>query len=192
MKPKVATLLLTTTLAGVLTLSVAGCNKAPEVAASAVPRTSVGTEIDDSVLTTKVKAALLSDPDVKSFDIKTETRKGEVQLSGFVDNQAQIDRAVAVARAVEGVTGIDNKVAIKGPPTTVGNKVDDGIVTTQVKAALIADEKVKSSDIAVVTRKGEVQLSGFVDSQTQMDRAILVARGIEGVATVSNEMSLKK
>ena len=63
----------------------------------------MGTDIDDSTITTKVKSALLADADVKSFDIKVETRKGEVQLSGFVDNQAQIDRAIAVAKGVEGV-----------------------------------------------------------------------------------------
>ncbi len=178
--------------AAVLALSVAGCTKPADVTTTPAPSTSVGTAIDDSVLTTKVKSVLLSDPDVKSFDIKTETRKGEVQLSGFVDNQAQIDRAVTLVRAIEGVSGVDNKVALKGSATTIGNKVDDGIVTAQVRAALLADEKVKSSDIGVVTRKGEVQLSGFVDSQSQMDRATLVAGGIAGVSRVANEMSIKK
>jgi len=185
-------LFLSTAIAAALVLSIAGCTKPADVVAPAAAPTSVGTVIDDSVLTTRVKAGLLGDSDVKSFDIQAETRKGEVQLSGFVDNQAQIDRAVAIVRAIDGVTGVDNKIALKGAATTLGNKVDDGIVTTQVKAALIADEKVKSSDIGVVTRKGEVQLSGFVDSQSQIDRAVLVARGVNGVVTVSNEMSLKK
>ncbi len=179
-------------LAVALAFVLGGCTKAVETTGTAPPTTSVGTAIDDSVLTTKVRSGLLSDSDVKSFDIKAETRKGEVQLSGFVDNQAQIDRALAVVRAIDGVTSVDNKIAIKGSATTVGNKVDDGIVTTRVKAALLGDERVKSSDIGVLTRKGEVQLSGFVDSQNQMDRALLVARGIEGVLQVSNEMSLKK
>jgi len=185
-------LFLSTAVAAALALSMVGCTKPADVVAPAAAPTSVGTVIDDSVLTTRVKAGLLGDSDVKSFDIQAETRKGEVQLSGFVDNQAQIDRAVAIVRAIDGVTGVDNKIALKGAATTLGNKVDDGIVTTQVKAALIADEKVKSSDIGVVTRKGEVQLSGFVDSQSQIDRAVLVARGVNGVVTVSNEMSLKK
>ena len=58
--------------------------------------------------------------------------------------------------------------------------------------ALLADTTVKSFDIAVLTRKGEVQLSGFVDSQGQIDRALEVTRGVEGVASVGNEMSIKK
>ena len=152
----------------------------------------MGTDIDDSTITTKVKSALLADADVKSFDIKVETRKGEVQLSGFVDNQAQIDRAIAVAKGVEGVKSIDNKMSLKTTDTTVGEKIDDGVITTKVKAALLADSGVNSSDISVVTRDGVVQLSGFVDNQTQIDRATEVARGVEGVKNVVNEMSVKK
>jgi hyperosmotically inducible protein len=157
-----------------------------------VAGSTLGTEIDDSVVTSKVRSSLLADPDVKSFDFKIETRKGEVQLSGFVDNQAQLNRAIEITRAVAGVKSIDSKVSLKGAPTTIGNKVDDGVVTTQVKAALLADPRVKSLDIAVVTRRGEVQLSGFVDSQAQIDRAFELARSVEGVSHVRNDMSIKK
>jgi hyperosmotically inducible protein len=161
--------------------------------ATATPRpTTVGTKIDDGVVTTKVKSALIADPDVKGLDIKVETRKGEVQLSGFVDSQAQVDRAVQIASGVEGVNAIDNKMSLKAGKATVGNTVDDSIVTAKVKTALVADSTVKSSDIAVVTRKGDVQLSGYVDNQSQIDRAIEVARGIDGVKKVENKMAVKK
>lgn len=192
MKTNLGLFVLGTTLAGVLTLFVSGCSKTSDSTGTPPPSTTVGTEIDDSVVTTRVKSALLADPDVKSFDFKVETRKGEVQLSGFVDNQSQIDRATTITRGVAGVSSIDNKLSLKGAATTVGNKVDDGIITTKVKTALLADANVKSFDITVVTRKDEVQLSGFVDNQSQMDRAIEVARGIEGVRNVRNEMSIKK
>ena len=153
---------------------------------------SVGTEIDDGVVTAKVKSAMLADPEIKSFEIKVETRKGQVQLSGFVDTQARIDSAMALARKVEGVKGVDNSMSLKDGKATVGNTVDDCIVTTKVKSAFLGDASVKSFDIAVVTRKGEVQLSGFVDNQTQIDRAMVLARGVEGVQSVNNEMSIKK
>lgn len=187
-------LVLTITLISALTIS--GCGKSEEKATTPPPppaaKTTVGTDIDDGTITTKVKSALLADADVKSFDIKVETRKGEVQLSGFVDNQAQIDRAIAVAKGVEGVKSVDNKMSLKATDTTVGEKIDDGVITTKVKAALLADSGIKSSDISVVTRDGVVQLSGFVDNQTQIDRATEVARGVEGVKNVVNEMSVKK
>jgi hyperosmotically inducible periplasmic protein len=154
--------------------------------------TTVGTEIDDSGVTARVRSALLADPDVKSFEIKVETRKGQVQLSGFVDTQARIDNAIALTRKVEGVKGVENGMRLKDGKATVGNTVDDSIVTTKVKAALLADPAIKSFDIAIVTRKGEVQLSGYVDNQTQINRAIDIARAVEGVQSINNEMSIKK
>jgi hyperosmotically inducible protein len=192
MKTRLGLLVSATALAAVISVLVGGCSKPADETGMPPPSTTVGTEIDDSVVTTRVKSALLADPDIKSFDFKVETRKGEVQLSGFVDNQAQIDRATAVIRGVAGVKNIENKLSLKGEATTVGNKVDDGIITSKVKAALLADVNIKSLDIAVETRKGEVQLSGFVDNQSQIERAIETARGIEGVRNVRNEMSIKK
>lgn len=97
-------------LSAALAILLAGCGNQQ---ATSPASTTVGTEIDDTVVTTKVKSALLADPDIKSFDIAVVTRKGEVQLSGFVDNQAQIDHAVGIARKVDGVTGIGNEMSIK-------------------------------------------------------------------------------
>jgi hyperosmotically inducible protein len=182
-------------------LSIAGCGKSEEkarapgeapTATAPEAKTTVGTTIDDSTITTKVKSALLADPDVKGLDIKVETNKGEVQLSGFVDSQIQIDRAISVARGVEGVKNVQNKMALKTTQTTVGEKIDDGIITTKVKGALVAEYGVDSGDIAVVTRDGEVQLSGFVKDQSQIERATSVARSTEGVKNVINELSVKK
>ena len=73
---------------------------------------SVGTSVDDGVITTKVKSTLFADPEVKSFDIKVETRKGTVQLSGFVDSQTRIDRALDLARRVEGVKNVENHMTV--------------------------------------------------------------------------------
>ncbi len=192
MKARLESMVLYTLLAGAAPLFISACNKPQDVVSVPSPSTSVGTEIDDSVITAQVKSALIGDADIKSFDFKVETRKGEVQLSGFVDNQMQVDKAIAVARAVSGVKTIDNKMRMKGAPTTIGNKVDDGVITASVKTALLADASVKSFDIAVVTRKGEVQLSGFVDNQGQIDRAVEIARNVSGVSMVGNEMSIKK
>jgi hyperosmotically inducible protein len=75
--------------------------------------TTLGTDLDDSVVTTRVKSALLADENVKGFDISVETRKGEAHLSGLIDTQIQIDRAVQIASKIEGVKSIVNKMSIK-------------------------------------------------------------------------------
>lgn len=174
-------------------LSIAGCGKSGDKGPQTETKTTVGTEIDDTVMTTKVKSALLRDTGLESLDIKVETRKGVVQLSGFVDSQNQMDRAMAVAQGVDGVSNVDNKIRIKAKDTSVGAKIDDSVITTKVKAALISDPIIKNFDIGVVTRDGEVQLSGFVEDQTQVDRAIEVAREVEGVKNVlDDQVSIKK
>jgi hyperosmotically inducible protein len=73
----------------------------------------VGEALDDATITAKVKTALLQAPDVKGLDVKVETDKAVVQLSGFVASQAQIDRAVEVAKGVRGVREVQNKMSVK-------------------------------------------------------------------------------
>ena len=184
-------------VSGAALILVSGCDTQKTESSVMAPAaksvtTSVGTEIDDGVVTAKVKSALLADPDVKSFDLKVETRKGEVMLSGFVGNLAQAERAILVARGVEGVKDVTNKMDLKDGAATVGNTVDDGIITAKIKAALLTDPNIKSLDIAVVTSKGEAQLSGFVNNQNQIDRATELARAVDGVKAVSSVMSIKK
>lgn len=179
-------------LAFAASLLASGCDKREGTTGTPVSGTTVGTEIDDSVVTTRVRSALLADPDVKSLDIKVETRKGNVQLSGFVDSQERIDKAIALVLKVEGVKGVENGMSLRSDKATVGNTVDDSVITTRVRSALIADPGVKSFDISVVTRKGEVQLSGYVDNRTQINRVIEIVNGVEGVQKVTNEMTVKK
>jgi hyperosmotically inducible protein len=170
------------------------CSKSvePETVTPLAPPITMGTQVDDAVITSSVKSVLLADDLVKGFDLQVETRKGTVQLSGFVDSQAQIDQAVALTRAVAGVTDVENGVTLKGSPSTVGNKIDDTTVTGRVKTALLADPDIKSFDISVVTFKGEVQLTGFVNSQNQIDTAGKLASAAEGASGVKNELMIKQ
>ena len=72
-----------------------------------------GEYVDDSVITTKVKSAILNDSSLKVNEINVETFKGVVQLSGFVRSQADVDKAVQVARGVAGVKSVKNDMRIK-------------------------------------------------------------------------------
>jgi len=72
-----------------------------------------GEYVDDSVITTKVKAAIFNEPTLKSAEINVETFKGVVQLSGFVNSQSDINKAVEVARDVKGVTSVKNDMRLK-------------------------------------------------------------------------------
>jgi osmotically-inducible protein OsmY len=72
-----------------------------------------------------------------------------------------------------------------------GRVVDDSVITGKVKAALVADPTTKAHQISVETFKGEVQLSGFVDSNEARSRATQVAKQVEGVRSVKNELELR-
>ena len=72
-----------------------------------------GEYVDDSVITGKVKAAILEEPSLKSTEINVETFKGVVQLSGFVSSQSKINTAMATAEHVKGVTSVKNDMRLK-------------------------------------------------------------------------------
>jgi osmotically-inducible protein OsmY len=74
---------------------------------------------------------------------------------------------------------------------STGEYIDDTVITTRVKAAFIGDEQVKAGEVNVETFKGVVQLSGFVSSEAAMARAVEIARGIDGVASVKNDMRIR-
>jgi len=81
--------------------------------ASTSKQESTGEYVDDSVITTKVKSLLAADDFLKSFEISVETYKGTVQLSGFVDSQKAIDKAVEITRGVKGVKSVKNNLSVK-------------------------------------------------------------------------------
>ena len=89
-----------------LMLTALGCGSTSQ-------KSSTGEYLDDSVITTKVKTAIFNEPSLKSGQISVETYKSVVQLSGFVDSAASIDKAVAIARSVQGVSSVKNDMRLK-------------------------------------------------------------------------------
>lgn len=81
--------------------------------ASTAKHEGTGEFVDDTAITTKVKAAIFAEPGLKSAEINVETFKGIVQLSGFVHSQADINKAVEVTRGVNGVKSIKNDMRLK-------------------------------------------------------------------------------
>lgn len=81
--------------------------------ASTAKHEGTGEYVDDTVITTKVKAAILGEASLKSAEINVETFKGVVQLSGFVNSQADINKAVELARTIKGVKSVKNSMRLK-------------------------------------------------------------------------------
>jgi hyperosmotically inducible protein len=100
-------------LAGMLVATLGCASTSSKDSGSTSKKESAGEYIDDSVITTKVKAAVLNEPTLKSFEINVETYKGVVQLSGFVRSEANIKKAIEVARGVKGVSSVKNDMRLK-------------------------------------------------------------------------------
>ncbi|POT28703.1 molecular chaperone OsmY [Citrobacter freundii] len=149
----------------------------------------VGNFMDDSTITAKVKAALVDHESIKSTDISVKTDQKVVTLSGFVESQAQAEEAVKVAKGVEGVTSVSDKLHVRdSKDTSVKGYAGDTAITSEVKAKLLADDIVPSRKVKVETTDGVVQLSGTVESQAQSDRAESIAKAIDGVKSVKNDL----
>ena len=96
----------TSVFSGLLLAALVGC-------ASTAQHEGTGEYIDDTVITGKVKAALVADPELKAHEINVETYKGTVQLSGFVAQPDHIPKAVNLTRGVRGVKAVKNDILVK-------------------------------------------------------------------------------
>lgn len=90
-----------------------------------------------------------------------------------------------------GVLSLSTGCAGTATNQSTGEYIDDAAVTAKVKTALVRDEVVSAMQVDVTTFKGNVQLSGFVDTADQKSRAEQIARGIDGVTEVTNNISVK-
>ena len=166
---------------------------------------SIGQYIDDSVITVKVKAAIINDPLLKASEIKVTTENGTVWLSGTLDSQEKINRAIEVAKNQENVRSVQNNLTLGVPEQSaseqagqkldkagesIGQYIDDSVITANVKAAIIDDPLLKATEIKVTTDNGLVRLSGVLDSQEKINKALEVAKNQENVKSVQNALAL--
>ncbi|CRG50354.1 molecular chaperone OsmY [Yersinia pseudotuberculosis] len=148
--------------------------------------------MSDSAVTAKVKSALLEEKSLKSTDISVETSNGVVTLSGFLNSQVEIETAVEIAGNVEGVKSVSDKLHVKDQKSqSVSEYAGDAATTSSVKAKLLADGIVPSRKIKVETTDGVVQLSGDVENKAQSERAESIAKAVNGVKSVKNDLNIK-
>jgi len=162
------------------------------VAASAAAFAGNSEGKSDATLTGSVKSALISNDATKARQINVETKDGVVQLSGFVDSAAAKSAAEATAKNVEGVTQVQNKLMIRDADRSTGEAVDDTVIAAKVKGELAGKTGLgTATDVNVEVNAGVVELSGFVATADEKMQAGEVAKGINGVKSVHNNISVK-
>lgn len=158
----------------------------------------VGNFMDDSEITARVKAAFIDQKSINSTDISVETNNKVVTLSGFVSSQSQAELAVEIAKKVEGVTSVSDKLHVgeksdhKTASGSVSDYTGDAVITSKVKAKLLSEGDIASRNIGVETNKGIVQLTGDVKSSAQVAHVESIAKTVEGVKSVKNDLKVEK
>ena len=149
-------------------------------------------------ITTKVQAQYFADPDIKPWAIDVTTGSGGVvTLEGRVDSAEDKAKAVRIARETEGVTRVEDRLRIeaktpaaaqpaRSPEAAVAQP--DPWITAKVQARYFVDDEVKARDIDVTTQDGVVVLRGTVGSEAERRQAIALARNIDGVRDVTDQL----
>jgi hyperosmotically inducible periplasmic protein len=158
----------------------------------ATPTEQVGND-GDVALTTAVKAALVESGIAKTGEIQVETHERVVQLSGFVDSESTQELALQAARDVRGVESVRNDLVVRTSKPTTTERKDDTVIAARVRKELQQQPEVRSSkDINVDVSEGVVQLSGFVDSVDEKNRAADIVASVAGVKDVRNDIALER
>ena len=145
----------------------------------------------DVALTADVKDALTNSGIAKTGEIQIETDDGVVQLSGFVDSESTQELALRAAKSVKGVESVRNDLVVSPSKPTKSEAKDDAIIAAKVRKELQQQPNAKAArDINVDVNEGVVQLSGFVESVDDKNRAADVVASVAGVKDVRNDIAL--
>ncbi len=159
--------------------------------AASGPHRSTGEMVDDTTIAARLKTSLLADSTTDGLNIDVEVDRQKVQLNGFVDTQAQVDRAGQIARSTPGVASVNNQLRVSGGSRMAGQYIDDQALSVSVKTALANDAVSPASEIDVEVNRGIVSLGGFVDSNAELDAAMAAAGKVKGVQKVVNNLTVR-
>ena len=143
----------------------------------------------------KVKLALLFHRNVNAGKTDVDVKVGVVTLKGEASSQAQKELTTEYARDIDGVKEVRNEMTVAGTPAKVERpteeKIDDASITAQVKMALLTHRSTSAVKTKVVTRDGEVTLSGSAKNAAEKSLVTKLVEDVHGVTGVKNQMTVK-
>ncbi|TDR23686.1 BON domain-containing protein [Marinicella litoralis] len=168
---------------------------------------STDEKLKDAWLDGKVETALLVNRHLNNFTIDTDVKKGKAILSGTVNSEIDRDLAAKIAKSIEGVSSVDNKIIVKKaeemsdklhvthehqPDKTrnFGTWYDDATTTASIKSELLWNSETSGLDVNVDTAFGVVTLNGVVETAAEKDLIEQIAQNTPGVKTVNSEIEV--
>lgn len=151
---------------------------------------SMGQIWDDSSIEARINLELVQSSKVNSVNIDVHVVDGVVILNGLVDSLEEAKEAEAIAEREPHKKGVKNQLMIG--TRTFGQVIDDNVIWNRIKGALINEKGIRSLNIDVNVRKGEVFLSGILENENQRLRVLKIAGAITGVKQVTDNLMVKK
>lgn len=151
-------------------------------------------ERSDAWIALKVRSRLLMKANVSASTTKVTSANGVVTLTGTVDNVAQKELTAAYAEDIAGVKSVRNDLVVKDAPAprrTMGDKVDDASITSQLKYELLTHKGTSALKTKVSTRDGVITINGEASSDAQKSLVTKLAQDVRGAVSVTNHMTVK-
>jgi hyperosmotically inducible protein len=147
-------------------------------------------EKSDAWMAFKIRSRLLVKGNVSATSTKVVVNDGHAVLTGTADNVAQKDLTGIYAAEIDGVKTVKNEIVITDKPT-MGEKIDDASITSQVKYALLTHKATSALKTKVVTADGIVLVTGEAASDAEKSLVTKLAKDVRGVNSVTNKMTVK-
>jgi osmotically-inducible protein OsmY len=150
-------------------------------------------EHSDGWMAFKIRSRLLVKANVSATSTKVAVMDGNVTLTGTADNAAQKELTAAYAKDIDGVKTVQNDIVVKDMPAapTMGDKIDDASITSQVKYALLSHKSTSAIKTKVTTTDGVVSVTGEAASDAEKSLVTKLASDVRGVNSVNNNMTVK-
>ena len=151
-------------------------------------------EYSDAWMAFKIRSRLLVKANVSASNTTVAVQDGVVTLTGTADNLAQKELTAAYAQDIDHVKSVKNDLVVKAQPATgetIGEKIDDASITTQVKYALLSHKSTSALKTKVTTNDGVIVITGEAASDAERSLVTKLAQDVRGVKSVSNNMTVK-
>ena len=151
-------------------------------------------EYSDSWMAFKIRSRLLVKANVSASNTTVAVQDGAVTLTGSADNLAQKELTTAYAKDIDHVKSVKNDMIVKAQPATgetIGEKIDDASITTQVKYALLSHKSTSALKTKVTTNEGVIVITGEAGSDAEKSLVTKLAQDVRGAKSVSNNMTVK-
>jgi osmotically-inducible protein OsmY len=162
-----------------------------------MPERTLGEKLDDLTIVASVKTALLLNQNIRANKIEVSSNRGVVVLSGIVESPAEAELARKIAEDIDGVVSVETRFGVttdgrEAVDRSIMKKVDDARIVTQVRAALMVNRNIDSSEIEASSKQGIVTLTGIVQSGAEKDLAQEIVKDCWGVQGVVNDLRIKQ